>query len=125
MIASGRRHWCRGYSWGTARRPAAVCVLSGAALALITVAIGLLNAVSVARVIDLALASAAITIAGLINYLISDSRTAWRRGFKLGFRIGVITQRDGSESDDTAMSTVRSQLSVHNVAPMARRSSGG
>lgn len=102
-----------------------MCALSGAALALTTFAIGLFNAIGVTQVIALALASAAITIAGLINCLISDSRTAWRRGFKLGLRMGAVAQRDGFQTDGTAMSTGPSQLSVHDGPPTARRSSRG
>ncbi len=125
MIASARRHWYRVYRWCAAGRAAAVCALSGGALALTTFAIGLFNAVGPAEVIGLAFASAAITIAGLSNCLISDSRTAWRRGFKLGFRMGAVAQRDGLHTDGTEMSARPSQLSVHNGPPTARRSSRG
>jgi hypothetical protein len=105
MIAPARTHWHRVYSWCTAGRPAAVCALSGGALALITFAIGLSNAVGVTPVIALALASVAITTAGLFNCLISDARTAWRRGFKLGSGMGAVGQRDGLPAVATATST--------------------
>jgi len=126
MNASARWHWIyRVRNWCAAVRPAAVFAVFGGALALITIAIGLLDALSVTKVIALSLASGAITIAGLINCLISDSRTARRRGFQLGFRVGVATQRYGSRPDGSAMSTRPSQRSVHNAPSTARRGSSG
>jgi hypothetical protein len=110
------RNWCAAWL-------AAVCAVSGAGLALITIAVGLFDALSLTKVIILSLASGAITITGLVNYLISDSRTARRRGFQLGFRVGVATQPDGSRSDDSALSTRPSQLSLHNAPPTARHGS--
>lgn len=125
MIASARRHWYRVYSWCTAGRPAVICAISGGVLALTTFAIALFNAVGLAEVIALALASAAITITGLINCLIADSRTAWRRGFKLGFRMGMVAERDDLPTDGIDMPARPSQLGVHNAPQTARQGTRG
>jgi hypothetical protein len=129
MNASARWQWLyrvyRVYRWCASARPAAVCAVSGGALTLITITVGLLDAVGVTKVIALSLAAGAITIAGLINCLISDSRTAWRRGFQLGCRVGVVSQRDGLQPDSSGMSKLQSQLSLHRGQPTARRGSRG
>ena len=125
MIASARRHWYRVYSWCTAGRPGAVCALSGGALALTTFAIGLFNAAGITQVTALALASVPMTIAGLLNRLISESRTAWRRGFKLGFRMAVVARREDLQTGGTAVSPRLSQLSVHNARQTAGQPTRG
>jgi hypothetical protein len=108
-----------------AGRPAVLCTVSGGTLALGTFTIGLLNAASVKHVMALALASAAMTITGLIYYLASDLRRARRRGFQLGFRVGVLVQRESPQASGTAAPKPPSQLSVDDVPPDGRRGPQG
>jgi hypothetical protein len=87
IIRPGRRR--------AARRLATLYRLSGLILGLITVILSALNAVSVQQAIALALPATVITIGGLINSIVADSLTAWRRGFRQGCRVAAICQQQG------------------------------
>jgi hypothetical protein len=66
----------------------------GGILGLVTIILSVVNLVSAQQAIALALPTTVITIGGVIRSVIPDYRTAWRRGFKEGCRVALISQRD-------------------------------
>ncbi len=100
MNASSRWQWTyRVRRWRVVQAAARWAFSGGLLLGLITIILGAFNQVSAQQVIALALPATVITIGGLINRLIPDAWTAWRRGFKQGCRIAVIVQRDSIYSN--------------------------
>ncbi|MGO8956293.1 MAG: hypothetical protein ACLQFR_02795 [Streptosporangiaceae bacterium] len=79
--------------WRTVR-PAALWTFFGGILASVTIILSALNLGSAQQSIALAVPALVMTIGGLINTLVPDSWTAWRRGFKQGCRVGAMCQRD-------------------------------
>jgi hypothetical protein len=63
--------------------------------------LGFFNVVDAQRLIALALPATIMTTGGLINVLVPDVWTAWRRGFQQGCRVGALAQREGFYPGDT------------------------
>src|SRR4029077_12635643 len=70
-------------------KPALLCTCAGGALGLITVILSAINAISAQQAIAMALPAGVTAIGGQINLLVSDSWTAWRRGFRQGCEAGI------------------------------------
>jgi hypothetical protein len=70
-------------------RPAAMFAAAGTVLTLLTMVLGISNAISVQQVIALALVAAVTTLGGVIRVTVPDTWIAWRRGFQQGCEVAM------------------------------------
>jgi hypothetical protein len=87
----GGSRWRRraeGRPWGRIR-PATMFASAGAFLTLLTMVLGISNAISVQQTIALALLAAVSTVGGVIRMIVPDTWVAWRRGFRLGCEVAM------------------------------------
>jgi hypothetical protein len=91
----------------------------GGILGLVTIILSAVNAVSAQQAIALALPTTVITIGGVIRSVIPDYGTAWRRGFKQGCRVALISQRDPLYSGNVVASSRPVSLGQHGLPPVS------
>ena len=101
MSTSSRWQWKDLAVCWRAVSPAARWAWCGGILGFVTMILGFWNVVGPQRLIALALPSTIMTTGGLINVLVPDALTAWRRGFEQGCRAGALAQQDGLYPGDT------------------------
>jgi uncharacterized membrane protein len=107
---SGRvRSWSR-------TRLAAWSTAAGATLALATVIVSALDAVSAQQAIAMALPAGLTTVGGLIRTKVPDAWAAWRRGFQHGSEAAVRCQPRGQAGDVTVKAFRESRLASSPVA---------
>jgi hypothetical protein len=88
-----RRRLSRSGWWGWIHvRPAVWCATAGGILSLITVILGLLNAVSAQQAVALAMPATLVTESGIIGLIVPDVWAAWRRGFQEGVKVAKSSQ---------------------------------
>ena len=129
MNACSRWRWIYRVGLPRAVRSPAVWACCGGILGLATIVLGVCEIVDTRRLIALAVPATVLSIGGLINVLIPDALTAWRRGFAEGCRAGAMAERDGVYSGSTvkaslpkpkaAMPRTPGPLSQHGIPPAA------
>lgn len=101
MNGCSRWQWIDRVGLRRAVRSAAAWACFGGTLGLATIVLGACKFVDTESLIALAVPAIVISIGGLINMLIPDVGTAWRRGFEQGCRAGAMAQRDGLDPGGT------------------------
>jgi hypothetical protein len=86
-----------------AAKSARIYMVIGGMLGLVTIVLSALNAISAQQSIALSLPAVVLTVRGVMGHLISDSWTAWRRGFQQGCLAATQYYLPESESDPSAL----------------------
>ena len=71
------------------RRPAAICVVVGGLLTLVTTVLCISEMVQAQQAIALAIPAVLITLGGWFGVIVPDALIAWRRGFQLGYEAAI------------------------------------
>jgi hypothetical protein len=101
MSTSSRWHWKYIAVCWRAVNLGARWAWCGGILGFITMILGSFNLVDAQQLIALALPATIMTTGGLVNVLVPDAWTAWRRGFEQGCRVGALAQQDGVYPGDS------------------------
>src|ERR1022692_2838666 len=70
-------------------RPATMFAAAGTLLTLLTMVLGISNAISTQQAIALALLAAVSALGGVTRMIVPDTWIAWRRGFRLGCEVAM------------------------------------
>jgi hypothetical protein len=89
----GSRWWMRADGRRLPRmRPAAMYMAAGTLLTLLTILLGISNAISAQQTIALALLATVAMLRGVIRMIVPDAWIAWRQGFQHGCQVGISCQ---------------------------------
>ena len=89
----GSRWWRRadGRRWPR-MRPAAMYMAAGTLLTLLTISLGIANAISAQQTIALALLATVAILRGVMRKIVPDAWMAWRQGFQHGCEVAIRCQ---------------------------------
>lgn len=102
MDSESLRQPGRTQSWPRVR-PAVWCTTTGAAVAIVTMILSAMDAISAQQAIALALPAITIILGGLIGMTVPDAWTAWRRGFRHGCE-AALRSKTGTLTPQASMS---------------------
>jgi hypothetical protein len=88
-----------------AAKTAAIYIVIGVILGLVTIVLSAFNLISAQQSVALSLPTVVITVRGVMGKLIRDSWTAWRRGFQQGCVAATQYYLPESDSDPSALET--------------------